>query len=542
MSITLFCARRIITMDPSLPEATHIAVQDGKILAVGPLEELQDLGEYRLDDRFADKVILPGFVEGHSHALEGAMWQYLYLGYFPRQDPRGHRWNGVTSLADMQQRLRQQADLLPAGEPLIAWGFDPVYFDGMRLDRQALDQAVGDRPLVIFHASLHVMTVNSHMLESAQLARHAGIEGIMLDSDGRPNGELQEMAAMHAVFDTLGRNLFEEVSSLSALRAYGQVARRAGVTTITDLYNPLTEEGIAALREISAAPDYPVRLVPAMSALSWTAEQGMARLQSCQQLGNDKLHFGLVKLMTDGSIQGYTARMQWPGYHDGHPNGIWNAPPETLHRLVMDYHQAGHQLHIHTNGDEAVELMLDAIEDAQTLWPRPDHRHTLQHCQFISQAQLRRAARLGVCLNMFANHIYYWGDIHRRKTLGFARSRRLEPLASALRLNIPTAMHSDAPVTPLGPLFTAWCAVQRETASGASLGWEERISVSDALHMITLGAAYTLRLDHLVGSLEVGKYADMVILDEDPQRIPAEQLRNLRVHATIVGGRIHEND
>ncbi|GAA3541407.1 amidohydrolase [Zobellella aerophila] len=542
MSITLLCARRIITMDPSLPEATHIAVQDGKVLAVGPFEELQDLGEYRLDERFADKVILPGFVEGHSHALEGAMWQYLYLGYFPRRDPQGAAWAGVTSLAEMQQRLRQQAARLPADEPLIAWGFDPVYFQGMRLDRQALDQAVNDRPLVIFHASLHVMTVNSCMLEAAQLVRHAGIEGIMLDADGRPNGELQEMAAMHAVFEALGSNLFEEVSSLSALRAYGQVARRAGVTTITDLYNPLTEEGIAALREITAAPDYPVRLVPAMSALSWTAEQGIARLQACQQLGNDKLHFGLVKLMTDGSIQGYTARMQWPGYHDGHPNGIWNAPPETLRQLVQDYHQAGLQLHIHTNGDEAVELILDAIEDAQTLWPRPDHRHTLQHCQFISQAQLRRAARLGVCLNMFANHIYYWGDIHRRRTLGFARSRRLEPLASALRLNIPTAMHSDAPVTPLGPLFTAWCAVQRQTASGASLGREEGIGVADALQMITLGAAYTLRLDHLVGSLEVGKYADMVVLDEDPLQIPAERLRELRVHATVVGGRVHEND
>lgn len=541
MKTTLYSAQRIITMDPSLPTATHIAVQNGKVLAVGPLEELQDLGEYRIDNRFADKIILPGFVEGHSHALEGAMWQYLYLGYFARHDPQGTLWPGVTSLTEMQLRLRQHAEQLPPGEPLIAWGFDPVYFEGMRLDRQALDSAVGDRQLVIFHASLHVMTVNSRMLEYAQLERHAGIEGIMLDNQGTPNGELQEMAAMHAVFDALGKNLFEEVSSVHTLQAYGQVAKRAGVTTITDLYNPLSEEGITALQKITNTPDYPVRLVPAMSALSWTTEQGIERLQTCQQMGNEKLHFGLVKIMTDGSIQGYTARMQWPGYHDGHPNGIWNAPPETLRQLVQDYHQAGLQLHIHTNGDEAVELMLDAIEDAQTLWPRADHRHTLQHCQFINQAQMRRASRLGVCLNMFANHIYYWGDIHRNKTLGFARSRRLEPLASALRLNIPTAIHSDAPVTPLGPLFTAWCAVQRQTASGASLGQEERISVTDAIYMITLGAAYTLRLDHLVGSLEVGKYADMVVLDEDPLQIPTERLRDIRVHATVVGGQIHEN-
>lgn len=541
MSITIFSARRIITMDPSAPEATHIAVKDGKIFAIGPLEELDGLGNYELDMRFADKVILPGFVEGHSHALEGAMWKYTYLGYFPRRDPKGQTWEGVQTIERMQQRLREADAQLPVGQPLVAWGFDPVYFEGKRLDRQTIDQAVLDRPVVIYHASLHVLSVNSTMLRLSGLDQHAGVEGIMLDENSLPTGELQEMAAMHGVFEALGQNLFEEVSSPDTLLAYGEVARRAGVTTITDLYNPLTDDSIAALRSVCNDERYPVRLVPAMSALTWTSEAGIERLQSCIDMTNERLHFGLVKLMTDGSIQGYTARMLWPGYHDGQPNGIWNAPPEQLHQVVLDYHQAGLQLHIHTNGDEAVELILDAIEEALTLWPRPDHRHTLQHCQFISHAQLRRAARLGVCLNMFANHIYYWGDIHRHRTLGYARSRRLEPLASALRLGIPVAIHSDAPVTPLGPLFTAWCAVERKSASGASLGDHERVSIEDALHMITLGAAYTLRLDHLVGSLEVGKYADMVVLEEDPRNVSAHRLPELKICATVVGGYVHEN-
>jgi predicted amidohydrolase YtcJ len=142
---------------------------------------------------------------------------------------------------------------------------------------------------------------------------------------------------------------------------------------------------------------------------------------------------------------------------------------------------------------------------------------------------------------MFANHLYYWGDIHRRHTLGYERSRRLEPLASARRLGIVTAIHSDAPVTPLGPLFTAWCAVMRETASGEVLGKEERVSVAQALEMITLGAAYTLRLDHLVGSLEIGKFADMVVLDQDPLAIDPAQLRTVRVLATVLGGEVHAN-
>lgn len=538
--IHVFEARNIITMNPSQPEATHIAVRDGRILAVGDLEVMQELGDIRVDRSFADCCLMPGFVEGHSHALEGAMWEYPYLGYFPRRDPEGLFWEGAQSLEAVQAQLRDQAAGLPSGQPLIAWGFDPVYFEGARLDRHRLDEAVNDRPLVILHASLHVMTVNSAMLELAGLHRHVEIEGIMLGEDGRPNGELQEMAAMHAVFETLGMNLFEAVGVPETLHRYGRVARNAGVTTITDLYNPLTDEGIATLEAVTAEEDYPVRLVPAMAALAWSVEEGIERLQACLGKGNDKLHFGPVKLMTDGSIQGYTARLKWPYYHDGHANGIWNAPPETLREMVEAYHQAGLQLHIHTNGDEAVELMLDALEGALTFWPKCDHRHTLQHCQIIDHAQLRRAAAQGLCLNMFANHLYYWGDIHRKCTLGHERCQRLEPLASARRLGIPTAIHSDAPVTPLGPLFTAWCAVMRQTATGKVLGQHECLSVPEALEMITLGAAYTLRMDHLVGSLEIGKFADMVALNHDPLTLPPEALKEIRVMATVLGGRVHE--
>lgn len=540
--ITVFEAKRIITMDPSLPEATHIAVKDGKVIGVGPLKELEDLGSFTLDKRFANQYIYPGFVEGHSHALEGAMWSYLYLGYFPRHDPDGKPWQGCQSLEQIQKNLRDYAQQLPAGEPLIAWGFDPVYFDGARLDKKIIDEVVSDRPVVIFHANLHLMTVNSHMLAQTSLHTNSDVEGVMLGTDGLPNGELREMAAMFAVFEALGRSIFEEVASTKTLENYAKAAQRTGITTVTDLYNPLSDTGVEVLKTATAASDYAVRLVPAMAALDWQNNQGIERVFACQKDNTDKLQFGLVKLMTDGSIQGFSARMLWPGYHNGHENGIWNAPLETLKQIVLDYHQAGLQLHIHTNGDEAVELILDAIEEAQTLWYRADHRHTLQHCQFISQAQMRRAAKLGVCLNMFVNHIYYWGDIHRDKTLGYSRSRRMQPLSSALSLNIPVAMHSDAPVTPLGPLFSMWCSIARKTASGQSLGEHESLTIQQALYAVTLGAAYTLHMDDKVGSLEVGKYADMVVLDKDLYDIDSDDLPDLVVQATVLGGQVYANN
>lgn len=539
---TIYSAKRIITMNPSQPDATHIALRDGRILAVGTQESMKDFEDADYDNRFADDVILPGFVEGHSHALEGALWNYGYLGYFGRTDPNGEHWEGLRSVPVMQARLSDYAAGIDAEAPVIAWGFDPVYFPEEHLDRHALDVAVPDRPVVVFHANLHVMTVNTAMLKLAKIDQVKDIEGIRLGTDGKPDGELQEMAAMHVVFDTLGFSVFDLVASVETLQRYGRIARRSGVTTITDLYNPLSDEGVAALESATSQPGYPVRLVPAMAALSWSPQEGIERLRTCQALGHDKLHFGPIKLMTDGSIQGYTARLKWPYYHDGSPNGIWNAPPQQLKDLVHNYHQAGAQLHIHCNGDEAVELMLDAIEEAQEMWPRADHRHTLQHCQIMDHAQLRRAARLGVCLNIFANHLYYWGDIHLKRTLGFERCQRLEPLASTRRLNIPLAIHSDAPVTPLGPLFTAWCAVMRKSASGIQLGEHEKLSVSQALEAITLGAAYTLRMDHLVGSLEIGKFADMVVLDEDPLICDPDQLKDIGVKATVLGGQIHDNE
>ena len=158
----------------------------------------------------------------------------------------------------------------------------------------------------------------------------------------------------------------------------------------------------------------------------------------------------------------------------------------------------------------------------------------------MDAAQFRRAAELGVGVNLFANHIYYFGDQHRGHTVGPDRADRMNACRSALDAGLNLAIHSDAPVTPLSPLFTAWCAVNRRTASGRVLGAPQAISVEEALHTITLGAAWTLRMDHEIGSIEVGKRADFAVLHDDPLELPAEALKDIRVWGTMVGGHIFE--
>jgi len=147
-------------------------------------------------------------------------------------------------------------------------------------------------------------------------------------------------------------------------------------------------------------------------------------------------------------------------------------------------------------------------------------------------------AKLNVCVNHFANHHFYWGDQHYNITVGPERAERMNACRTALDNNIPLAIHSDAPVTPLSPLFTAWCAVNRVTHSGRIQGEHEKITVQEALYAITLGAAYTLNIDDEVGSIEVGKYADFAVLEEDPTAVPAMKIKDIGVWGTVQGGRL----
>jgi len=537
---TIYRAKTILTMNPAQPRATHVAVRGARILGVGSAEDMAcRVGSATLDERYADCTLMPGLVEGHCHLPEGGMWQFVYVGYHERRGPDGRVWPGLRSFDAVVQRLREAERTLPAGQSLIGWGFDPIFFGGERMHRGHLDAVSTARDVVIIHASMHLMNVNSAMLTRAGITQDTDIDGITRLQDGSPSGELCEFAAMFPVMRLIG-NPFRTVGlSEAGLRLFGQVARWAGVTTATDLVNELGDEEMQRLARITAEDDWPVRIVPAASALTYAADpqECLARLQQGRAYNHDKLRFGMVKLIVDGSIQGFTARLRWPGYHNGAPNGIWVIAPQQLDALVLAYHRAGVQLHIHTNGDEATQVAIDAVQRALECHPRPDHRHTLQHCQMADAAQLRRMAALGLCVNLFANHIFYWGDAHYSQTMGPERANRMDACASAQRLGVPFAIHSDAPITPLGPLFTAWCAANRQTASGRVLGASECISVEAALHAITLGAAYTLHMDDCVGSIEVGKYADFCVLEQDPSRVAAQALRDVRVLGTVIGGR-----
>jgi predicted amidohydrolase YtcJ len=546
-AITVYPARKILTMNPMQPEATHVAVRDGRVLAVGGLERMKAWGPFELDDRFADKVLMPGFVEGHCHLKEGGMWAWHYLGWFDRRDPEGRTCAGLRSMDAVVARLREidarmNAEGTPPSEPLIAWGFDPIYFGSERMTVEHLDRASAKRPIVVAHANGHLMNVNGPMLRRAGITRDTDIEGVVKLANGEPSGELQEFAAMFPVVRAIGNAGLLAPMDHAGMRGFASLACQQGVTTATDLVNKLGEADCAVLERACADDAFGVRILPAFQAFHGTHEAaaGARHVRELMERNTDRLRYGLVKMMLDGSIQGFSARLRWPGYFNGADNGIWVTAPAQFEADFETYHRAGLCIHTHTNGDEASVAALDAIERVLARHPRPDHRHTLQHGQMIDAPLFRRMASLGLCANLFANHLWYWGDQHHDITVGPDRAHRMNACGSALAAGVPLAIHSDAPVTPLGPLFTAWCAVNRVTPSGRVLGERERITVPQALHAVTLGAAWTLKLDHEVGSLEPGKRADFCVLEDDPTVIDPLRLKDVRVWGTVLSGRVFE--
>ena len=536
----IFSAKKIITMNPSRPDATHVAVRDGRILGAGSLEELTTWGDYTLDESFADKVLMPGFVEGHAHSMEGSLWSKVYCGWFDRSDPSGKIWTGVKSVDALIERLKvAEAALEDPSAPLSGWQLDPIYMNNTTLSRADLDRVSKTRAVGILHASGHIMNVNTKALELAGMLK-SGLNhpGIPLGADGFPSGELKGPEVMTPVGPFVGyeRNMLD--ADETGLRNFAKLCVRTGTTTITDLASRMDDDTINMMLRVTSEASFPVRLMPFRFFLGLSSKELIKTVLALKARATDQLRMGQIKIVVDGSIQGFSARLRWPGYHNGAPNGLWYIAPEQLSDILHLALDAGILVHTHTNGDQATQLVLDTLAPALQKHPNPDHRFTLQHCQLADAAQFRTAAKLGMCVNLFANHHFYWGDEHYKLTVGPDRATRMNAARSALNSGIPMAIHSDAPVTPLGPLFTAWAAVNRMTASGRIQGEEEKIRVHEALWAITMGAAYTLHLDNEIGSIETGKKADFAVLEADPTACDPMALKDITVWGTVQGGRI----
>jgi predicted amidohydrolase YtcJ len=549
--ITVIPARSIITMDPSQPVVEAVAIREGKVLAAGSLDECTSWGPHIIDSRFADHVLTPGMIEAHGHVFEGSFGLLPYAGWFPRHRPDGSMAEGIQTYDKLFELLRQlDEDTRGSQEPIVVWGFDPIYFTGEeRLTRLHLDRASLERPIFVFHASAHLATVNSAMLDQNEITRDSTTVGVARDASGEPNGELQEMPAI-ALATSAIHLIMRLMGDPEAIRTLGQMCANVGITSVVDLgASGVTRPQGQELWHQVVTDDFPARihqrhLIGMMPGSNdWAAAADL--VQQFELEDTDRLRTAGLKIVLDGSIQGFTAKMKWPGYFSPGgqapaDHGVWMVPPEQLIDMVRPFHERRINTHVHCNGDMTIDLWIDVVEQLllESAWL--DHRYTVQHSQLTSPAQYRRMAKLGMCANIFTNHIWYWGDQHHDITVGPERARRMEACATAERLGVPFSIHSDAAVTPLGHLHTMWCAVNRVTPSGRVLGENERISAESALRSVTTGAAYQLHADNEFGSVECGKAADFTVLEESPLTIDPMGIKDIGVWGTIVGGQPNE--
>lgn len=549
--LRVFTAAKIHTMDRGRPDATAVAVADGRIVSVGTIESMDPwLRRYphSVDDTFADRILLPGFVDPHTHLrMSGTYMGLDYVGPIDSASPTGLRSGLPTRDAVLNQLrgLAAEATIGPDGrlQPVTAWGYDPATQQG-HLDRDLLDQISDTVPLWVCAYAPHIVYANTPMIELIGVDDDSTLHGLGRYSDGRLNGWFIETAAVARAFKPVAAHVYAEGFGREAVDRMGAVARSAGVTTTADMIWGLDDFETEWSDHQAAIDDgtFPLRtlMVPFEAALVKSYGTDMLDYLATKRAeGNDRLATHGVKYVNDGSYPSMTLMLGFPGYLDSEDGLTGEIPWEDVYERMLPFWETGVQIHSHANGDATVEMTLDVLQRLLDGHPRFDHRFVIEHYCLSTTAQARRLAALGGAASVNAYFVRYRAQMHAEAGFGPDRSEATARLGSLERAGAPFALHSDfnLVVSPLSPLLVAEIAATRIGADGETvLAPGERISLDQALRAVTVDAAYVLRQDHRVGSIEVGKLADFTVLADDPYEVAPTDVGSIEIVDTVLGG------
>ncbi len=523
----------VLTMDADNRVAEAVSVRGERIEAVGTNAEIEALiGADTLVRDLGGRTLLPGFIDAHGHFPGSGLG---IMGADLNSPPIG----AIDNIPQLQQALRRQLEQQGDRHWLFGFGYDDSQLAEQRHPTRAdLDAVSSERPIYIMHISGHMGVANSAALAAAGIDANtpdpAGGVIVRDPATGEPTGLLQEhavdaVAALAMDFGFLDFVAMADHAGAEYLAAGVTTAQSGGVDS-------RMLQGLALLSTLKRVPQR-LELWPMRSAMGEALLDGSFDASRYQ---SDKVRVGAVKFITDGSIQGYTGYLALPYHHPHEGDSDYRGYPrlevDTLNREVQRFHCAGFQIALHGNGDAAIELIIDAFQQAQQHCPRSDARPIIVHAQMARDDQLDAMAELGMTPSFFSAHTYYWGDRHRDIFMGPERAARMSPTRSALQRGLRFSVHLDTPVVPMDPLLLVWSTVNRLSASGAAIGPEQRVDVMTALRAVTIDAAWQIFREGDIGSIEPGKLADLVVLSGDPRAQP-EAIRELRVLRTVIGGR-----
>lgn len=534
---TLFFGGPIVTVDPDCPAPEAVLIAGGQIAAVGDLADLRaQAGTEAVQVNLAGKTLLPGFIDAHSHPI----WAAKTRGA-PVVDVRAET---VPTYAALIAKIKRRVAVAEPGEYLLFFGLDAQLHPDMEApSREFLDSLAPENPLGIQTSNCHALFLNSAGFAACGIDENMPTPTgsvVERDANGRPTGKIAEAitwSALETFYTAWGQTRLDtEVEA--QIRAF----TAAGITTVTEhLYMPFYKASyLAALDQGLPLPRV------ACYQQATTPDMNVERMID----PDDRLWMAGVKIHADGSpfigniwlTQPYLAnditleRMDLKPGHTGHTN----YPQEYFDRMVREYFAQGWQMTVHTQGDRTIDMVLDLIETILTETPRDDHRFRLEHCALMRGDQIARARALGVQCSFFINHITHWGAPIEDALFGPERAAHYMPAGSAVDAGMRISLHADTPMTDASALALMQAATTRRAGDGRCLGASECLDIPTALKSVTIDAAYHIGMEDRLGSITVGKHADLVVLEANPLDVEPDALTSISVAATwLAGTQVH---
>ncbi|MFD2741394.1 amidohydrolase [Sulfitobacter aestuarii] len=537
----IFFGGNILTMNDANLFAESVAIEGDRITHVGLLEDIKPLADESTEMvDLGGKAMLPGFIDPHGHFVSAGI-SSLQVDLNP--PPIGT----TTNMDELIAKLKERADADSEAAVILGTRYDDTLLaENRHPTREDLDQVSTTRPVIIRHISGHVSVANSKALEMAGItADTPNPNGGRIAKDatsGEPTGVLEGGAG------GLVRSLAPEITEkdqLAAIRKASEMWAASGFTTAND--QPSDPSAIDLYKQALNSGDLLLRLTYWPRETTVEGAEGYPAVKSGTDLtaGQNMIVHGPMKLVIDGSPQGYTANFSQPymtqrPQDDGNYRGFpyWD-DRKAFFDYVETLHRKGWQITIHSNGDQGIQDTLDAFAAAQRAAPREDARHTIQHAQFTRPDQLNQMAALDVHPDFFIGHTFYWGDRHKDVFFGPSRAAHMSPLKGAYEHGLTPTTHTDTPVVPIDGIQMIWSSVNRMSTGGEVIGEDQRVNPLEALKAITINAAWQYFQEDIKGTLEPGKLADFVILSENPLSVghlDPMRIKDIKVLETIVGG------
>lgn len=531
---TLYSGGTILTMTDAEPMAEAVLVRAGQIVAVGKAADLEMQARApmaRVD--LEGRTLLPGFFDPHGHLVMVGL-QSLAANMLPAPDGEG---NDIASLQRLlSEWIARNAAAITRYGLVLGFGYDDSQLKEARHPtRDDLDAVSTDIPILIIHQSGHLGVANSKALEVANVTADTKDPegGVFRRREGstEPDGVCEEYAFFQVMGAFAAR--FDEDAFLAMIKAGQDLYKSFGYTTVqegramnatTTILSKAADGGLLSV-DVIAYPD----ILDATAAITPSKDY------------KNRFRIGGAKLTIDGSPQGKTAYLSQPylvppaGQDADYRGYSAITRQEALAALQLAFSNDW-QILTHANGDAAIDMLLDCVREATRLHGGGDRRPVLIHGQTCRLDQLPALKELGIVPSFFPMHTYYWGDWHRDEVLGPERAAIISPCASARKLGMIFTSHHDAPVALPSSIRVLSATVTRITRSGKVLGPSERVDPLTALKAMTIWAAQQHFEEATKGSIEPGKRADFVILDQNPLAVPPEALASLKVIETIKEG------